>query len=127
MDPREEKRKIASEMAKKAAEMQNRKFEVKDDFEIITHELYITALKNKIRSIRLRPLPPAGKKWKRTPFDELEEEGFFNDASVVITELVLILNGKSNKSSAKRAFIRSICSEVYNQVRDQFKVVPAKN
>lgn len=130
MDQREEKRVSiakAREAAKKDAEMKSQKIEVNDDFEIITHELYVTELKNKIKAMRLRPLPPAGKRWKRTQFDELEEQGFFGDASIVITELVLILNGKSNKSSAKRALIRSMCSEVYNQVRDQFKVVPAKN
>ena len=101
----------------------SQKIEVKNDFEIITHSLFISELANKIRAIRMRPQPPIGKRWKRTPFDELEEEGFFNDPQVVITELFQILNGKSNKSSAKRAFICSLCSEVYLKVAGEFKIV----
>lgn len=107
-------------------QMHSQKIEVNNDFEIITHDVFVSALKDKIKSMRLRPLPPAGKRWKRTPFDELVEEGFFTPIQGVVTELVRILNGKSNKSSAKRALIRSICSDVYQQVKDNFEVVPSK-
>jgi hypothetical protein len=123
MDPREAKR-IEKEMAEKALKQEPQLIEVRNDFEILSHEIYEKRLREEImKSDNSRVAPPKGMRWKRTPFDELDESGFFNKIENVISEFIMILNKQSKLSSRKRSFISSICQRAYYDVRKQFKVV----
>lgn len=58
-------------------------------------------LDNGIQSYNNRPLPPAGMKYNRTPFDALRDRGLLNVESIK-QEYILIRERKSKLSSIQR-------------------------
>ena len=111
-------------MEKKKVGRPKKLIEVENQSDIIGHELYVNEVKTQLGTLkaRLEVQPPEGKRFKRTPLNEMEERGLLADHVKIIKEFGLIVMKKSNYPVAVRDVIVYVCTMAFNKVKPQFKV-----